>query len=190
MANIFRAGVPKMAKEEQRTIEVQVKDRVLWIGSDAYPVNNISRTQARELTFKRKPAWGKFWKSILKWLAIAIVATIAVAVLHFRSAANIIWLVMLAIFVIDVIRLFVDLSKKDQVYYALVIETSGASQTPLVTKNKAIIYEIIDNVMRAINGEAVRFLQQVSVMTGNQYNFRDNSVGQFGGQGNIGRMGG
>lgn len=177
-----------MAKEKQETIEVQVKDRVLWIGSDAYPVNNISRTQMRELTFKRKPAWGRFWKSILKWLAIAIVATIGAAALHFRAAINIIWLVMLAIFIIDVIRLLVDLSKKDQVYYALVIETSGASRTPIVTRDSAIIYEIIDQVMRAINGEAVRFVQQVSVVTGSQYNFRDNSVGQFGGQGNVGRM--
>ncbi|MGD0062200.1 MAG: DUF6232 family protein [Streptosporangiaceae bacterium] len=146
-------------------MEVQVKDRVLWIGSDAYPVNNIARTQMRELTFKRKPAWGKFWKSILKWLAVAIVATLGVAALHLQSAINIIWLVMLVIFIVDVIRLFVDLSKKDQVYYALVIETSGASRTPLVTKDNAIIYEIIDQVMRAINGEAVRFLQQVSVVT-------------------------
>jgi hypothetical protein len=179
-----------VAKEKEETIEVQVADRVLWIGSDAYPVNNISRTQARTLTFKRKPAWGKFWKSILKWFAVAIVATIGVAALHFRPAINIIWLVMLAIFIIDVIRLLVDLRDKDQVYYALVIETSGASRTPLVTKDRAIVYNIIDQVMRAINGEAVRFLQQVSVMTGDQYNFHDNSVGQFGGQGNTGRVGG
>jgi uncharacterized protein DUF6232 len=179
-----------VAKEKQETIQVQVNDRVLWIGSDAYPVNNISRTRNRELTVKRKPAWGKFWKSILKWLAVAIVATIGVEAIHFRSATSIIWLVLLVIFIIDVIRLLVGLSKKDQVYYALVIETSGASQTPLVTKNQAIIYEIMDQVMRAINGEAVRFVQQVSVVTGNQYNFHDNSSGQFGGQGNIGRMNG
>jgi hypothetical protein len=179
-----------VAKEKQETIEVQVKDRVLWIGSDAYPVNNISRTQVRELTFKRGPAWGKFWKSIVKWLVVAIVATIGAGVLHSRSAINIIWLVMLVIFIIDIVRLLVDLSKKDQVYYAMVIETSGASRTPLVTRNKTIIYEIVDQVMRAINGEAVRFFQQVSVMTGNQYNFRDNAVGQFGGHDNVGRMGG
>lgn len=179
-----------MAKEKEESIEVRVADRVLWIGPDAYPVNNISRTQARTLTFKRKPAWGKFWKSILKWLVVAIVATIGVAVLHFRSAIGIIWLVMLVIFIINVIRLLVDLRDKDQVYYALVIETSGASRTPLVTKDRAVVYEIIDKVMRAINGEAVRFLQQVSVVTGDQYNFRDNSVGQFGGQGNTGRVGG
>jgi uncharacterized protein DUF6232 len=179
-----------VAKEKEKTIEVKVADRVLWIGSDAYPVNNISRTQSRTLTFKRKPAWGKFWKSILKWLAIAIVATIVAEALHSRSGVNIIWLVMLVIFIIDVIRLVVDLSKHDEVYYALVIETSGASRTPLVTKNRAIVNEIIDQVMRAINGEAVRFLQQVSVVTGDQYNFRDNSVGQFGGTGNTGRIGG
>lgn len=177
-----------MAKEIEETIEVQVADRVLWIGSDAYPVNNISRTQARTLTFKRKPAWGKFWKSIVKWLAVAIVATIGATALHFRFAINIVWLMMLVIFIIDVIRLLVDLSKKDEVYYALVIETSGASRTPLVTKNGAIVHEIIDRVMRAINGEAVRFFQQVSVVTGDQYNFRDNSVGQFGGHGNTGRV--
>jgi hypothetical protein len=168
-----------MAKERQETIEVQVKDRVLWIGSDAYPVNNISRTQSRELTFKRKPAWGKFWKSIFKWLAIAIVATIGLGAIHLRTA----------IVIVDIIRLFVDLSKKDDIYYALVIETSGASRTPLVTKNRAVVLEIIDQVMRAINGEAVRFVQQVSVVTGDQYNFRENSVGQFGGQGNVGRVG-
>jgi hypothetical protein len=178
-----------MAKERQETIEVQVKDRVLWIGSDAYPVNNISRTQSRELTFKRKPAWGKFWKSIFKWLAIAIVATIGLGAIHLRTAIDIIWLVMLVIVIVDIIRLFVDLSKKDDIYYALVIETSGASRTPLVTKNRAVVLEIIDQVMRAINGEAVRFVQQVSVVTGDQYNFRENSVGQFGGHGNVGRVG-
>jgi Family of unknown function (DUF6232) len=190
LTNILLSGRIKVAKEKQETIEVRVKDRVLWIGSDAYPVSNISRTQARELTFKRRPAWGKFFKSIFGWLAVAVVASIAVAYLHTRPALGLIWLVMLVIFIIDVIRLVVNLSKKDEVFYALVIETSGASQTPLVTRNKAIIYEIIDNVMRAINGEAVRFIQQVSVMTGNQYNFSDNSVGQFGGRGNVGRIGG
>lgn len=178
-----------MAKEKEETIDVQVRDRVLWIGSDAYPVNNISRTQARQLTIKRKPAWGKFWKSILKWLVIAIVAAIGAAAVNFRSANNIIWVAMLAIVIINVIRLLVDLSKNDQIYYALVIETSGASRTPIVTRNQAVIHEIIDQVMRAINGEAIQFYQQVSVITGDQYNFRDNSVGQFGGQGNIGRAG-
>jgi len=177
-----------VAKEKEETIDVRVADRVLWIGPDAYPVNNISRTQARTLTFKRKPAWGKFWKSIFKWVAVAIAATIGAAALHLHSAINIIWLAMLVIFIIDVIRLLLDLRDKDDVYYALLIETSGASRTPLVTKDRAVVYEIIDQVMRAINGEAVRFLQQVNVVTGDQYNFRDNSVGQFGGQGNTGRV--
>jgi Family of unknown function (DUF6232) len=178
-----------MAAEEEHTIEVQVKDRVLWIGPDAYPVNNISRTQSRQLTFKRQPPWGKFWKSILKWLALAVVVSIVAGALHLGAVAGVIWLAMLVILVIYGARLFSDLSKKDEIYYALVIETSGASRTPLVTRNQAVVNEIIDQVMRAINGEAVRFVQQVSVVSGNQYNLSDNSVGQFGGQGNVGRVG-
>lgn len=178
-----------MAEEKDATVDVQVRDRVLWIGSDAYPVNNISRTQVRKLTFKRKPAWGTFWRSILKWFAIAFLATVAAAVFHFQSAISFIWLVMLVILVIDVIRLLVALRKKDRVYYALVIETSGASRTPLVTEDKATLDTIVDQVMLAINGEDRSFPPvQVNVVRGDQYNLHDDSVGQFGGQGNIGRM--
>jgi hypothetical protein len=172
-----------MAKPQHHGLEVKVMDRVLWIGSDAYPVNNIARAQTRRLVpTKDKSSVGAFFKTVLTWFGLAIVATIIAAMAHHTSGDKVIWAAALVIFIIALIRLIMNLRKKQPDYYALVIETSGASRTALVTDNRGVVDTIVNQIMRAINGEMVRWSQIVN-------NFYGDTINQMGGSNNIGKIG-
>jgi len=147
-----------------QTLEVQVKDKILWIGSDAYPVQNIARAQTRALVpAKRKSPVGPFLKSIAKWVTLGIVASIVAAVLHLSSIADtLIWLAVLAFVIIAIRKMIKELGKTDKTYYALVIETAGTPREALVSDNRVIIEEIIGQIMKAINGEPVNWSQTVN----------------------------
>lgn len=154
-----------MATPQHQTLEVQVKDKILWIGSDAYPVQNIARAQARQLVpAQRKSPVGPFVKSLARAIIIGLVATLVVALAHVKGSTwdNVIWLAVLILIAIAVIRLVRSLMKKDQTYYALVIETAGTPREALVSNDSRVIQQIISQIMRAINGEKVNYHQLVT----------------------------
>lgn len=161
-----------MAEPHQNSLTVQVKDKVLWIGSDAYPVQNIARAQARQLIpDKRKSPIGPLLKSAAKWVGLAIVASIVASVAHLGSAVNtIIWLVALGFIALAVVRMIQNLNKKDRPYYSLVIETAGTPKTALISDNENVIDTIISQIMKAINGEPVNWTQTVNNFYGDYFN--------------------
>jgi hypothetical protein len=172
-----------MDTPQYQTLKVQVKDKILWIGSDAYPVRNIARAQARELVPpKRKSPVGPFLKSIAKWVAIGFIASIIATVAHLGSIWDaLIWLVVLAFVAIAIRKMIRELGQTDKTYYSLVIETAGTPREALVSDNEALIDEVISQIMKAINGEAVDWSQTV-----NNYHLGDvinqhgpNSVGKI-----------
>jgi Family of unknown function (DUF6232) len=88
-----------MPAPDHEVTTVQVRKKVLWIGSDAYPLQNIARAQARELLPpKRKSPVGPFVKSVVRWVLIGVAALVALSLAHVKSAAprTLVWLVVAA----------------------------------------------------------------------------------------------
>jgi hypothetical protein len=174
-------GALAMAEPHRQTITVQVKDKVLWIGSDAYPVQNIARAQARKLIpgKRQSPVW-PFVKTLARWLVVGIVASIVVALAHLGSRWNaVVWLVVLVFIAFAVVRMIRDLRKRDIPYYSLLIETAGTPREALISDSEEVINTIIGEIMRAINGEPVDWRQPVNNFYGDFFNqFGDHNVGK------------
>jgi len=180
-----QGGYYGMATPKQRALEVHVTDKILWIGPDAYPVQNIARARVRDLVpLKQKSPWGIFLKSLVKWVVIAVVATIVVAVTHINEAwGGLIWLFTLIFIVIAAVKLVIHLLRKKAItYYALTIETAGTAWDALVSDDRSIIEEIIGKIIEAINGLPVDFQRVVN----NFINIGDN-IKQYGNN-NIGKV--
>ncbi|MFI1221511.1 MULTISPECIES: DUF6232 family protein [unclassified Streptomyces] len=55
-------------------LEISVRRRMLWVGSAAFPLHNLTRVEAFTLKPDRAAAFARF----LKWLALAVVVFVAV----------------------------------------------------------------------------------------------------------------
>ncbi len=161
---------------------VSVSGGVLWIGSDAYPLRNIARAQARELTFKRDPAWRPWLRGIVCWaVAGAVVAGMMKAVLHVTQSSDYTWLwsALLALVIISTLRLIAALRKPTRKYYSLVVETAGTPRTALVSTDEVLVGHLVTTITSAIDDHAVAFDQTI-------INFSGDSISQYGDH-NVGR---
>ncbi|MCC0096014.1 MULTISPECIES: DUF6232 family protein [Streptomyces] len=158
--------------------DVVVSRRVLWIGAEAYPLNNIARATTVKVDPPRRQAIARFVKS---FVTVVVLAFIALVVLPngYQDAAAVVALVAIALLVVQLGGVILD-----KTYYALVIETAGTPNTALVTNDLALVHDLVRVIMEAIDNPQASFHQQVT-----------NYIGQVGdnfkvfGSGNVGKVG-
>jgi hypothetical protein len=139
--------------------EVTVTKRVLWIGRDAYPLQNIARAQVRTVCPKRGKPVKDFVKAIAKWLGLGIVASIALAILNVRSAETYVVIAVLVFCAGSAIKLMRALAeeRKKREYYLLMIQTAGDPQTLLASTDHLLIDQLIQTIMAAIDDATVEY---------------------------------
>ncbi|MEV0992299.1 DUF6232 family protein [Streptomyces sp. NPDC049949] len=158
--------------------DVVVSRRVLWIGAEAYPLNNIARATTVKVDPPRRQAIARFVKS---FVTVVVLAFIALVVLPngYQDAAAVVALVAIALLVVQLGGVILD-----KTYYALVIETAGTPNTALVTNDLALVHDLVRVIMEAIDNPQASFHQQVT-----------NYIGQVGdnfkvfGSDNVGKVG-
>jgi hypothetical protein len=162
--------------------DVQVSKRVLWIGSDAYPLQNIARAQVR--TFQPIPGTPvkDFIKNILKWAAIAVVIAIALAALGQSKLINDIFILLLLIVLVCVLNLVraIKRERRKKPYYLLVLQTSGDPRTLLASTDQNVIYDLVRTIMAAIDDATVTYQKLIA-------NYYGDIISQYGNE-NIGKM--
>lgn len=149
-----------MAKRE--TINVRVSRRVLWVGSEAYPLQNIARAQALKLTYKRPSPFANYIKALVRCAVLGVIAIVALKLAKLQSSQpiNLVEVAVFALAVIATIRLIVALRKK-RTYYALVIETAGTPNTALVSTDEGVVNQLVYQIMDAIDNPQAEFQMQV-----------------------------
>lgn len=157
-------------------VEVRISRRVLWVGSEAYPLQNIARAQAVRVTPRsrwtgRNRAVGGCLGFLALWLIVGLAAAAHSPALGLLLAA----LVVIAIIVALTRR-------KKQPYYALIIETSGAPRRALVSTDGAEVSNLVKEIMDAIDNPEAEFQTVV-----HNIQYGDNFV-QVGNQ-NVGKVG-
>lgn len=138
---------------KREVIDVRVSQRILWVGTEAYPLHNIARAQ----TIKLVPKRGQALKALTLWVflgAVTVGITNAVdvtfGVVGFAVAG-----VTLALIAISAIRLMVALLTPT--FYALVIETAGTPYKALVGTDENLVIHIVHRIMAAINNPQAEF---------------------------------
>ncbi|WP_426366296.1 DUF6232 family protein [Streptomyces sp. E-08] len=173
----------------RKVITVEVSRRVLWIGAEAYPLQNIARATTVRIKPQRAKAVGRFLKSVLV-TGILAVAGLAVAQsgevsgddqeLITRGVA-VTASVLVAAFLLPLIVVLLT-----RTYYALVIETSGNPRTLLASLDRNEVHELVRDIMRAIEDPAFAgFTKHMTTYNiGSMRDFYNAS-----GAGSVGRMG-
>lgn len=156
--------------------DVVVSRRVLWIGAEAYPLNNIARATTVSVDPARGQAIARFLKSAVTVIVLTFVLLVVLPS-DYQDGAVVVALVLLGLLVAQLGG--VILSKT---YYALVIETAGTPNTALVTTDRDLAHDLVRMIMEAIDNPQANFHQQVN-----------NYIGQVGdnfsvsGTGNVGK---
>ncbi|MER5208098.1 DUF6232 family protein [Streptomyces sp. NPDC002825] len=173
----------------RKVIRVEVTKRVLWIGAEAYPLQNIARATTVRFRPQRARAVGRFVKSLLV-TAVLVVAALAVAQSGevsgsdrelITQGAEITAAVLVAGFLLQlIVALF------EKTYYALVIETSGNPLTLLASVDRDEVHQLVREIMRAIDDPGFTGFtkQMITYNIGKMRDFYNAS-----GPGSVGRMG-
>lgn len=158
------------------SVNVRISKRVLWVGSEAYPLQNIARAQAVKVTPKspwtgKSRAVGGCLGFIAFWIVVALGAA-----MHSVGA------VLFVAAVIVVVIIVVLAQRKKQPYYALIIETSGNPRRALVSTDRAKVNKLVQEIMDAIDDPKAEFQTVVQhVQYGDNFmQVGDRNVGKVG----------
>jgi Family of unknown function (DUF6232)/FHA domain len=181
-----RSSRASRASRKRELIDIRISRRILWVGTAAYPLQNIARAQTIEIQRDRRAALRRYLKALVLCVFLGAAATVAIklaprlssvrgsnALLH--AAAGLLVLA-LALMAISTVRLIIVLLART--YYALVIETSGTPQTALISDNETEVSQIVGLIMDAIDDPGVEL--NTTIENHNNYNFGGNQINQSG----------
>lgn len=156
-------------------IDVSVSRQVLWVGTEAYPLQNIARAQIIKLVPDREAVWRRYQKTVVSWVFLGVAATVAIALaprltslqsLNAVQAVHAVHAVQgvaagvlvlgVVLVVISTIRLTSTLSKQ-RTFYALVIETAGSPRRALVSTDENLVIKLVHKIMDAVDNPDARF---------------------------------
>ncbi|MFG2995850.1 DUF6232 family protein [Streptomyces sp. NPDC048340] len=174
-----------MARHE--IIDVRVSRRVLWIGAEAYPLNNIARATTVRIDADRKAAVGRFASAIVALAVVTVIAQWAIQEGltgdYEQVSGRVAVLVLLALALVAIGRLVVALVRRT--FYALVIETAGSPRTALVSIDRAEVHDLVHRIMESIDNPHADFELKIDNYIGHV----GDNVNVFGGRGNTGKVG-
>lgn len=146
-------------------INIGVSRRILWVGSEAYPLQNIARAQTIRLDPAHSYAVWTFVKSVLLWIFLSAAGAVPLRFVPTLSEEDVnrltgyIVVGVTALVVFSAVRLLVALSR--QTMYALVIETAGTPRTAVISPHWQMLNGLVKQIMAAISNPAVEFHQQI-----------------------------
>ncbi|MFJ9109377.1 DUF6232 family protein [Streptomyces sp. NPDC102283] len=145
-------------------LEVSVNRRMLWIGSAAFPLDNLTRVEATKL----KPRRGATFLGFLKWLALTGVAYVLVIAAsdgdtEIKESGNPMFLVFTIGLAIYFIKELLEPAKP-----ILAVETAGGSLAVVTLPTVEELRTIAGQIVHAINHPEAEFTAYVNEL--NNYN--------------------
>jgi hypothetical protein len=135
-------------------INVRVSQRILWFGSEAYPLHNITRTNQLRLYPNRVLALKRYViMVVLSLFVAAIVASALPGALGIVAVIGVLaWIAYKTIRLIEFLRLTL---------YELVVETAAGSHRGLVSDNGNVVADLSFRITDAINNPHAEFEMRV-----------------------------
>lgn len=152
-------------KSELINVRVSRGSRILWIGAEAYPLQNIARARSVKLAPDRKAAVRLYLKAVVPCLILGIAAKIVLAKFPAipSSAVNAFHgaeIAVVALAAISTIRLLARLFTRT--YYALVIETAGTPYAAVTCTDESTITNLVRKITKAIDDPQEQFSYTVN----------------------------
>lgn len=156
---------------ERELLTVRVSRRVLWIGSQAYPLHNIARFRTLAEVPDTRGMWLTFTRNaVLSTVVGVVLAMLAMA--YGDEFTNGLLMVILGMVGLVVIVSLYQLASglRTPTYYMLFIETNGDPSAVLRTVNYWQIADLVDNLADAIDNRAAEFAMQIeNLQIGDHY---------------------
>jgi hypothetical protein len=150
---------------KRELINVKISRQVLWVGAEAYPLQNIARAQTVRIAPNRGAAWRRFLTAFVFEVVLGAAAAVAIRLaprlssaqgsnaLH-NAAAGILVLVVVLV-IISTFRLIRALQRGT--YYALILETAGTPRSLLVSDDMNQVTKLVQKIMDAIDNPAATY---------------------------------
>lgn len=152
---------------KQTAVEVRVTKGILWIGSEAYPLRNITRMSTTALAPDRRATIRSYGISVALLLTVApIVASVAPT-----TVGSVVAVVALAGIGIRTYWLARRLNAR---LHGLVIETSTAAHRALISNDPHVVSDLLHKIAEAVEDPTAEFRFWVE-----NYHV-DNSISMFG----------
>jgi Family of unknown function (DUF6232) len=158
------------------TIDVGVRQRVLWVGSEAYPLQNIARVSSAEVVYRKGLAVGKFVGLTVLWIVLGVAVLVALFVVNVlntdadtSTAIKVIGVIVGVLVFIQFVRLVRILARGK--LWALVVETAGTSHRAVISNDRNLVQTLVREIVTAINDPAATFSHTINnYVMGDQYN--------------------
>ncbi len=183
---------PSLPGQRSGGVELRVGKRLLWVGSAAYPLRNITRVYTFLLVPRRGEATVLFFKRVAIILSVALAVTVVswAATLDgddgiAGTVIGVVWFGAAVALIYCVGDLGAVLTAAS--HWVMAIETSGASTALVTSENTQHLDQLVDYVVNAIENPETEFKVKVGTLSINprHYHFGDN-VNMYGGSGNVG----
>ncbi|MEU6245570.1 DUF6232 family protein [Streptomyces sp. NPDC047024] len=173
-------------------LELRVSKRLLWIGTAAYPLHNITRVRTSLLQPRRRDALVRWLKYTAGTVSVAFLATLPALPLLLAPGDPsgggyllFVWLLAFTAggyFFVEAMQVWTARSQ-----YVLAIETSSSSAAVVTSRNPQYLDQLVGQISYAIEHPETEFqvtVERLTVSPAN-YHFGDN-VNMYGGSGNVG----
>lgn len=139
-------------------VRVRVSRRILWVGSQAYPLPQIVRIQPAQVRLRRGAATKEFARRAGATLALAVLGLIAMACAGRLLPVGVwvvFWAAIVGLLVLHGTRLgrLLRLPR----LYVLRIATAGSEHAAVVSTDRAKIYDLATEVADAIDNPEAEF---------------------------------
>jgi hypothetical protein len=175
-------------------VDLRISKRLLWIGTAAYPLQNIARVYTFTLRPRRKEAALLFLKraglTVVVAMLVSFPGLLGVVLSGGKSSgfgtfASMVWFAAFGIGIYCFVDLMNVLAAPS--HYVLAVETSGASTGLVTSRHPQYLDQLVGQISHAIDHPDTEFQVRVDTISisPNHYYFGDN-VNMYGGNGNVG----
>ena len=154
-------------------LQVRISRRTLWVGRKAYPLQHITRVEPIEIKIRRWEMAKTYLRQGGGWLGVGFVGLLVLSCLGNAVPPSATWACLLATFaglVVITVRLIRGLTLPT--LHGLCIGTADAAQRALVSTRQALIEDLADRVVNAIDNPALEFaltVDHIDIQYGNRY---------------------
>ncbi|MFF5789308.1 DUF6232 family protein [Streptomyces sp. NPDC012693] len=175
-------GPPSAPRARSGTLVLRVSRRILWVGTAAIPLHNITRVEA----FKLKPDRGAAFVRFLRWL---VVAAVIYVVINYASEGEarigengspVVLVVLIALAAFALRELFQPATP------VLAVETAAGSTAYVTLPSVEELQDIAGRIAHAIDNPSAEFAAVVQQFNGNNTNNYGPVVNMNGGRNNRG----
>lgn len=142
------------------TIHVEVSNRILWIGPDAYPLSNIDLVRATDLVPDRSRLIRRFIRSLVGWGFLGLIITSIIFASGSKTIGTLFIIGVLAFLGYRLYQLLDALSRHLKV---LLVHTNGGQRTGIASPHFGEIENLRQAVTRAISDATFTYRTNIQV---------------------------